>query len=77
AKEATVISYGADSDGILVTARKTPHSPASDQVIVVVPKAGCVLEQDSGWDTLGMRGTCSNGYHLKATGEMAQLLPVS
>lgn len=77
AKEATVISYGADSDGILVTARKTPHSPASDQVIVVVPKAGCTLEQDSGWDTLGMRGTCSNGYHLKAAGEMAQLLPVS
>lgn len=77
AKEATVISYGADSDAILVTARKTPHSPASDQVIVVVPKAGCRLEQDSGWDTLGMRGTCSNGYHLKATGEMAQLIPVS
>ena len=76
-KEATVISYGADADGILVTARKTPHSPASDQVIVVVPKAGCTLEQDSGWDTLGMRGTCSNGYHLRATGEMAQLLPVS
>ena len=77
AKEATVISYGADADGILVTARKTPHSPASDQVIVVVPKAGCALEQDSEWDTLGMRGTCSNGYHLKATGEMAQLIPVS
>jgi acyl-CoA dehydrogenase len=77
AKEATVISYGADSDGILVTARRTPHSPASDQVIVVVPKAGCTLEQESGWDTLGMRGTCSNGYHLKATGEMAQLIPVS
>ena len=76
-KEATVISYGADSDGILVTARKTPQSPASDQVIVVVPKAGCTLEQESGWDTLGMRGTCSNGYHLKAAGEMAQLIPVS
>jgi acyl-CoA dehydrogenase len=24
-----------------------------------------------------MRGTCSNGYHLKATGEMAQVIPVS
>jgi acyl-CoA dehydrogenase len=77
AKEATVISYGADSDGILVTARRTAHSPASDQVIVVVPRAGCTLSQESGWDTLGMRGTCSNGYHLKAVGEMAQLIPVS
>ena len=76
-KEATVISYGAESDGILVTARRTPHSPASDQVIVVVPKSGYQLEQESGWDTLGMRGTCSNGYQLTASGEMAQVIPVS
>jgi acyl-CoA dehydrogenase len=76
AKQATVISYGADADGILVTARRTPQSPASDQVIVVVPKAGCTLDQQHGWDTLGMRGTCSNGYHLKASGEMAQVIPV-
>jgi acyl-CoA dehydrogenase len=76
-KEATVISYGADADGILVTARRTPHSPASDQVIVVVPKAGYELEKESEWDTLGMRGTCSNGYQLRASGEMAQVVPVS
>ncbi|MFI4999340.1 MAG: acyl-CoA dehydrogenase family protein [Reyranellales bacterium] len=76
AKQATVISYGADADTILVTARRTPQSPASDQVIVVVPKAGYELEMQQGWDTLGMRGTCSNGYHLKAKGEMAQLIPV-
>jgi acyl-CoA dehydrogenase len=61
---------------MLVTARRTPHSPASDQVIVVVPKSGCELEQESAWDTLGMRGTCSNGYQLKASGEMAQVVPV-
>jgi acyl-CoA dehydrogenase len=76
-KEATVISYGADADGILVTARRTPHSPASDQVIVVVPKTGYELEQESEWDTLGMRGTCSNGYQLRASGDMAQVVPVS
>ena len=75
AKQATVISYGANSDGILVTARRTPASPASDQVIVVVPRDDSVLEQESEWDTLGMRGTCSNGYHLKASGEMAQVIP--
>jgi acyl-CoA dehydrogenase len=76
AKEATVISYGAESDGILVTARRTPHSPASDQVIVVLPRSGYRLEQESGWDTLGMRGTCSNGYQLTGSGEMAQVIPV-
>jgi acyl-CoA dehydrogenase len=76
-KEATVISYGAEADGVLVTARRTPHSPASDQVIVVVPKTGYELDRESAWDTLGMRGTCSNGYHLRAGGEMAQVVPVS
>jgi acyl-CoA dehydrogenase len=40
----------------------------------VVPKKGCKLERTEGWDTLGMRGTCSNGYHLKASGEMAQVM---
>lgn len=75
AKQATVISYGADSDAILVTARRTPQSPASDQVIVVVPKNSAMLEQLQDWDTLGMRGTCSIGYHLKAEGEMTQIIP--
>ena len=77
AKQATVISYGAEADGILVTARRTPQSPASDQVIVVVPRSGAAFEALQDWDTLGMRGTCSNGYQLKASGEMAQVVPVS
>ncbi|MDI1285057.1 MAG: acyl-CoA/acyl-ACP dehydrogenase [Reyranella sp.] len=75
-KQAPVISYGADCDGILVTARRTPQSPASDQVIVVVLKEDWELEQTSGWDALGMRGTCSNGYRLAAKGGMEQVIPV-
>ena len=75
AKQATVISYGAESDGILVTARRTPQSPASDQVIVVVPTGSATLEKLQDWDTLGMRGTCSIGYHLAAAGEMTQVIP--
>jgi acyl-CoA dehydrogenase len=75
AKEATVISYGAQADGILVTARRTPQAPPTDQVIVVVPKAGCVLDHRTGWDTLGMRGTCSDGYDLKCQGDPAQIIP--
>ncbi|MBS0547168.1 MAG: acyl-CoA/acyl-ACP dehydrogenase [Proteobacteria bacterium] len=76
AKQATVISYGADADGILVTARRTPQSPASDQVIVVVSQKDARFEALQGWDTLGMRGTCSNGFHLKAEGEVGQIMPV-
>lgn len=74
-KEASVISYGADSDCILVTARRTPQSPASDQVIVVAPRSCCTLEQLGSWDTLGMRGTCSNSYRLTVEGTIAQIVP--
>lgn len=75
-KQATVISYGEAADGILVTARRTPDSPASDQVIVAVLKDECRLEQTVGWDTLGMRGTCSMGYRLVAEAGTEQILPL-
>lgn len=74
-KQAPVISYGENCDAILVTARRTPQAPASDQVIVVVPRAGMELQRQESWDTLGMRGTCSNGYRLTAEGETTQVLP--
>ena len=34
------------------------------------------LEKTGGWDTLGMRGTCSAGFSLKAVGVPEQILPV-
>lgn len=74
-KQAPVISYGEESDAILVTARRTPQSPASDQVIVVIPRSGVELRAQETWNTLGMRGTCSKGYRLTAEGEMAQVVP--
>lgn len=76
-KNASVISYGADADGILVTARRAPDAPASDQSIVAVLKGDYTLERTSGWDTLGMRGTCSDGFVLRATGDVSQVLPAS
>ena len=76
-KNATVISYGAHADGILVTARRNPDSPPSDQVIAAVLARDYQLEATTGWDTLGMRGTCSNGYRLRATGGIEQILPLS
>lgn len=74
-KQAPVISYGEHCDAILVTARRTLQSPPSDQVIVVVPRADASLQVQESWNTLGMRGTCSNGYRLAAEGEMAQVIP--
>lgn len=67
-KQAPVISYGAHADAVLVTARRGPDSPPSDQVLMLCRPPGLVLEQMSEWDTLGFRGTCSPGFMLEATG---------
>jgi acyl-CoA dehydrogenase len=75
-KMAPTISYGAHADGILVTARRSPDASPSDQVMVSVLKPDYALESLSTWDTLGMRGTCSNGYRLEARGHTDQVLPV-
>jgi acyl-CoA dehydrogenase len=73
-KEAPVISYGAWADAVLVTARRTLDSPPNDQVLVVVPTTPTTLEERSSWDTLGFRGTCSNGFLLRAEGDLDQIL---
>jgi acyl-CoA dehydrogenase len=74
-KEAPVISYADHADAIMVTARRSADAAPSDQVIVVVPTATAQLAPISTWDTLGMRGTCSIGYTLTATGSSDQVLP--
>lgn len=75
-KDATTISYGGHADDLLITTRRDAAAPASDQVLVLARKADFVMEQTSTWDTLGMRGTCSNGFRLRATGRTAQILDV-
>jgi acyl-CoA dehydrogenase len=74
-KNATVISYGAEADAILTTARRSPESAPSDQVLVTLLKEDYRLERLSGWDALGMRGTCSAGFVLTGSGEPEQVLP--
>jgi acyl-CoA dehydrogenase len=74
-KDATVISYGLDADAILATARRAPDAASSDQVMVVIEKAQAGLDQTSVWDTLGMRGTCSHGFKLKARVPAEQVFP--
>ncbi len=74
-KEAIVISYGSHVRDVLVTARRNAQAAANDQVIVHVQTPTLTLEQRSDWDTLGMRGTCSVGFLLTATGSIDQILP--
>jgi acyl-CoA dehydrogenase len=76
-KNGTVMSYGAEADGIFLTARRTPESPASDQVLVAFVKGDYELEKIKEWDTMGMRGTCSTGYTLRGCGSVDQVIPES
>jgi acyl-CoA dehydrogenase len=61
-RNATVISYGAQADGIVTIARRAGDAAASDQVLVAFTKDNYTLERSLEWETLGMRGTCSAGY---------------
>lgn len=74
-KTAPVISYGAYAGAILTTARRTPDSVASDQVLVVCDAADTVLTPLSEWNTLGFRGTCSPGFDLRADVPADHVLP--
>lgn len=74
-KSGCVISYAEHADALLATARRTPGSAPSDQVVVVAERAQCTLHQTAQWDALGMRGTCSRGYDLALDVAPEQLLP--
>lgn len=73
-RAATVMSYGAQADAVVTTARRNAQAPASDQVLIVFPREAYTLERTLEWETLGMRGTCSAGFGLKARGTQAMIL---
>lgn len=74
-KDATVISYGKQADAILITSRAHKDAPPSDQVMTVFLRDQYTLEQTQVWDTLGMRGTCSDGFLFKGEAPAEQILP--
>ncbi|NNH33167.1 acyl-CoA/acyl-ACP dehydrogenase [Rhizobium sp. SEMIA 4085] len=74
-KDATVISYGAHADAVLITSRSHTEAASSDQVLTVFLKGQYRLERTVEWNTLGMRGTCSDGFLFKGEGPAAQILP--
>src|SRR3954465_378748 len=76
-KNATVMSYGAEADGVLVTARRAPDAQPSDQVLVAFGKGDYELEKIKEGGTMGMRGTCSTGFTLRGCAGVEQVLPES
>ncbi|HWE46897.1 MAG TPA: acyl-CoA dehydrogenase family protein [Caulobacteraceae bacterium] len=74
-RDASVISYGEYADAIITTARRNPEADGADQVLVCLMKGQYSLERTMNWETLGMRGTCSAGFTLKAEAAAEQIIP--
>ncbi|CAL80497.1 putative acyl-CoA dehydrogenase [Bradyrhizobium sp. ORS 278] len=74
-RDATVISYGAEADGLVTIARRADGAAASDQVLLALTKDDYTLTRTLGWETLGMRGTCSTGFELKVDCPSDRMFP--
>jgi acyl-CoA dehydrogenase len=74
-KQAPTVSYGAYADDLLTTLRRAPDAEPGDQVVVLTHRDQHTLEQTGTWDPMGMRGTCSPGYVVRATFPIEQVLP--
>src|SRR5579859_2075279 len=74
-RNATVISYGAQADGIVTIARRDGDAAGSDQVLLAITRDDYSLTKSVEWETLGMRGTCSAGFELKFKGTSDQIFP--
>ena len=73
-KQAPTVSYGAYADDYLTTARRDPDADAGDQVMVLHRHADTELQPRGTWDTIGMRGTCSPGFLVRARFGSEQVL---
>jgi acyl-CoA dehydrogenase len=76
-RDATVISYGAEADGLVTIARRADNATASDQVLLALTRDDYTLQPTQGWETLGMRGTCSAGFELKVKCHANRIFPES
>ena len=73
-KQAPTVSYGEYADDLLTTLRRNPEAEPGDQVLALTRSDQHTLEQTGTWDPLGMRGTCSPGYVVRAQFPAGQVL---
>jgi acyl-CoA dehydrogenase len=73
-KQAPTISYGAYADDLFTTARRSEAADQGDQVLVLHHRDQTELELTGTWDTIGMRGTCSPGFTVRARFVAEQIL---
>jgi acyl-CoA dehydrogenase len=65
-KRASTVSYGAEADDLLTTLRRSAEAEEGDQVLALSTRQQTELEPAGVWDTLGMRGTCSPAFVVRA-----------
>ena len=73
-KQAPTVSYGAHADDLFTTLRRAPDAEPGDQVVALTRSDQHTLDQNGTWDPLGMRGTCSPGYFVRASFPKEQVL---
>jgi acyl-CoA dehydrogenase len=73
-KKAPTVSYAAHADDYLTTVRRAPDAEPGDQVAVLSSREQTTLEPSGTWDPLGMRGTCSPGFTVRAQIPAEQVL---
>jgi acyl-CoA dehydrogenase len=74
-KKCSAVSYGDQADAILITARRSSDAAPGDQGLALIRKQDYQLDKTGGWDTLGMRGTCSPPYTVTAEASAEQMMP--
>ena len=74
AKGGCLISYGAEADAILVTARTSPDAPPSDQSMAVLMREQYELRRIGAWNTMGMRGTSSHSFDVSGRAPASQVI---
>ena len=60
---------------LLTTLRRGPDAEPGDQVVVLTRRDQTTLEPAGTWDPMGMRGTCSPGFVVRARFGPEQVLP--
>jgi acyl-CoA dehydrogenase len=75
-KQAPTVSYGQYADDLLTTLRRGPDAEPGDQVVALTHSDQHDLELTGTWDPLGMRGTCSPGFVVRAKFGPEQVLAV-
>jgi acyl-CoA dehydrogenase len=73
-KQAPTVSYGAYCDDLFTTVRRSEQAEPGDQVLVLSRASETELQPAGTWDTIGMRGTCSPGFVVRARFAPEQVL---